>query len=91
MSPLAWALDLSETDAAAGMRAALEKGAGFGGRPARPRRRLSRQPEGAHPLPGFLEDAAMLLRKTGQGKRVDELVTAMNRAAEAAVPEANRC
>lgn len=39
-------------------------------------------------LPGFLKDAAKLLKATGQGKRVDELVTAMNRAAEAAVPEA---
>ncbi len=40
------------------------------------------------PLPGYLEKAAKLLKATGQGKRVDELVTAMNRAAEAAVPEA---
>ena len=39
-------------------------------------------------LPGFLKDASKLLKATGQGKRVDELVTAMNRAAEAAVPEA---
>ncbi|MGE4053080.1 MAG: DUF4197 domain-containing protein, partial [Piscinibacter sp.] len=38
--------------------------------------------------PGFLEDAAKLLKATGQGRRVDELITAMNRAAEAAVPEA---
>jgi hypothetical protein len=39
-------------------------------------------------LPGFLKDAAKLMKATGQGKRVDELVTAMNRAAEAAVPQA---
>lgn len=38
------------------------------------------------PLPGFLDDAGKLMRMTGQGKRVDELVTVMNRAAEAAVP-----
>jgi hypothetical protein len=38
------------------------------------------------PLPGFLEDAAKLLKATGQGARAEELVTAMNRAAEAAVP-----
>ena len=88
MSPLAWALALSETDAAAGVRAALEKGAtsavGLLGRAdgflGNPKVRI--------PLPGFLEDAGKLLRKTGQGKRVDELVTVMNRAAEAAVPEA---
>jgi hypothetical protein len=40
------------------------------------------------PLPGALNDAAKLLRATGQGKKVDELITAMNRAAEAAVPMA---
>lgn len=38
------------------------------------------------PLPPPLEDAAKLLKATGQQKRVDELVTAMNRAAEAAMP-----
>ena len=40
------------------------------------------------PLPGFLEGAANLLRTLGQGGRIDELVTSMNRAAEAAVPQA---
>ena len=79
---------LSETDAASGIRAALERGAvaavgllgrtdGFLG-----------NPQVRIPLPGFLADAAKLLKATGQQKRVDELVTAMNRAAEAAVPEA---
>lgn len=79
---------LNESDAAQGVRAALERGAlaavallgrndGFLG-----------NPKVRIPLPGVLEDAARLLRATGQGKRVDELVTAMNRAAEAAVPEA---
>ncbi len=78
----------SETDAAAGVRTALERGAtsavsllgrsdGFLGNP---KVRIE--------LPGFLKDAAKLLKATGQGRRVDELVTAMNRAAEAAVPEA---
>ena len=84
----AWALDLSETDAAAGVRAALERGAvsavGLLGRTdgflGNPKVRI--------PLPGVLEDAAKPLRATGQHKRVDELVTAMNRAAEQAVPQA---
>ena len=40
------------------------------------------------PLPGFLNDAAKLLKTLGQSKRVDELVTSMNRAAETAVPMA---
>jgi len=85
----AWALslaDLSEKDASAGIKTALERGAlaavallgktnGFLG-----------NPKVRIPLPGFLEDASKLLKITGQGARVDELVTSMNRAAEAAVP-----
>ena len=82
------AADLTQADAATGLRVALERGAaaavsllgredGFLG-----------NPKVRIPLPGFLNDAAKLLRFTGQQKRVDELVTAMNRAAEAAVPEA---
>ena len=82
-----WAA-LNEDDAASGVRAALERGAlaavgllgkndGFLGNP---RVRI--------PLPGALKDAAKLMKATGQGKKMDELVTAMNRAAEAAVPQA---
>ncbi len=78
----------TETDAAAGIRSALERGAevaisslgrtdGFLG-----------NPKVRIPLPGFLERAAKMLRFTGGSGRVDELVTAMNRAAEAAMPEA---
>jgi hypothetical protein len=77
---------LSDADAGSGLKLALTRGAeaavdllgrndGFLGNP---RVRI--------PLPGYLEDAAKLLRTFGQGKRVDELVTAMNRAAEQAVP-----
>ena len=40
------------------------------------------------PLPENLQKIDELLRKFGMGKYADELVTAMNRAAEAAVPEA---
>ena len=82
------AADLSETDAATGVRVALERGAvaavGLLGRTdgflGNPKVRI--------PLPGFLNDGARLLKITGQQKRMDELVTAMNRAAEAAMPEA---
>lgn len=38
------------------------------------------------PLPGFLQDTARLLRSFGQGARLDELIVAMNQAAETAVP-----
>ena len=40
------------------------------------------------PLPEQLAGAAKFLKAAGQGKKLDELVTAMNRAAEAAVPVA---
>lgn len=84
----AWALALTEGDANAGIRTALERGANAAvallGRPdgflGNPLVRIE--------LPGYLRDAAKLLRATGQGGRLDELVTAMNRAAEAAVPAA---
>ena len=80
--------DLTNTEASQGLKTALEKGAlaavdllgktdGFLG-----------NEKVRIPLPGFLQDAAQLLKTLGQGKRVDELITSMNRAAEAAVPMA---
>ena len=45
-------------------------------------------PEVRIPLPGKLEKAAKKLRKLGMRKQTDALELAMNRAAEAAVPEA---
>lgn len=85
---LASAAGITESDAALGMRAALERGASSavallgrsGGFLDNPKVRI--------PLPGFLNDVSKILKFTGQQTRVDELVTAMNRAAEAAVPEA---
>ena len=78
--------DLTNAEASQGLKVALEKGAvaavallgktdGFLG-----------NEKVRIPLPGFLEDAAKLLRNFGQGGQIDELVTSMNRAAEAAVP-----
>lgn len=85
----AWALslaDLSNKDATAGLKTALEKGAlaavGLLGKPGG----FLDNPKVRIPLPGYLEDAGNLMRKLGQGKRVDELVTSLNRAAETAVP-----
>ncbi|HLO93137.1 MAG TPA: DUF4197 domain-containing protein [Burkholderiaceae bacterium] len=86
LSVPAWAL--GESEAASGIRAALERGAqaavaqlgrkdGFLGDD---RVRIE--------LPDSLKGAARLLKATGQGHRLDELLTAMNRAAEAAMPEA---
>ncbi len=82
----AMALGLGEAEAASGVRAALQRATaaavaslgrtdGFLGNE---RVRIG--------LPPALERAGELLRKLGQGRRIDELVTGMNRAAEQAVP-----
>jgi hypothetical protein len=44
-------------------------------------------PEVRIPLPGKLDKAEKTLKMLGLGPKIDELKTAMNRAAEAAVPE----
>ncbi len=95
LTGLAWmgwaghaAAGLAEGDAAAGVRAALRGSAeaavsslgrvdGFLGNS---RVRID--------VPASLQDTARWLHRIGQGRKVDELITAMNRAAELAVPEA---
>jgi len=78
--------ELSQGEAVRALKAALERGArnavgqlgqvnGFLGNE---RVRI--------PLPRQLQDAESMLRRFGQGERLDELVTSMNRAAESAVP-----
>jgi hypothetical protein len=87
----AWALsvsDLSNQEAAGGLKDALIQGAttavgklgvtdGFLG-----------NPKVKIPLPESLQKAEKAMRMFGMGKQADELVVRMNRAAEAAVPEA---
>jgi hypothetical protein len=79
---------ITQREAAAGLRAALEQGAraavatlgradGFLGNPAV---RI--------PLPESAQRAEKLARRMGLGRKADELIVAMNRAAEQAVPEA---
>jgi hypothetical protein len=79
---------LTQADAAAGVKLALERGANAAVDLLGRKDGFLGNPKVRIPLPGVLNDAAKLLKATGQQKRVDELVTAMNRAAEAAVPEA---
>ncbi len=80
--------DLTEKDASGGLKEALTQGAG------KAVEQLGR-PDGflgnakvKIPLPESLGKAEKLMRGLGMGKYADELVVAMNRAAEAAVPEA---
>lgn len=80
--------NLSNADAAAGMKEALIQGAGkavgklgvvdgFLGNPAV-----------KIPLPDSVQRAERVMRMFGMGKQADEVILRMNRAAEAAVPEA---
>ena len=80
--------DLTNAEASQGLKTALEKGALAAVN-------LLGKPDGflgndkvRIPLPGYLADAAKLLRTFGQSARIDELVTAMNRGAESAMPMA---
>jgi hypothetical protein len=79
---------ITSREAVSALRAALEKGSqaavaslgradGFFG-----------NPQVKIPLPESLQSAERLMRRLGMGSYADELVLTMNRAAEAAVPEA---
>jgi hypothetical protein len=89
--PVQASLDaLTNTDASAGLKAALEKGAGVAVD-------LLGKTDGflgngavKIPLPDSLKKYEKLMHSVGMGKYADELVLTMNRAAEAAVPEAKK-
>jgi hypothetical protein len=81
---------ITSREAASGLKAALERGAtaavarlgrtdGFFG-----------NPQVKIALPESMQRAEKLMRRFGLGQHADELVLALNRAAEAAVPEARR-
>lgn len=87
-SALAQLDKISNQDASAGLKAALERGS---------QAAISSlgRPDGflgnnavKIPLPESLKRYEKLMRQVGMGKYADELVLTMNRAAEAAVPEA---
>lgn len=91
MAPALAQLDrITSQEAASGLKAALERGSqaavatlgrtdGFFG-----------NPQVRIPLPDSLARAEKLMRRFGMRKQADELILAMNRAAEAAVPEARQ-
>ena len=82
--------DLTSREAVSGLKTALEKGSqaaiatlgradGFLG-----------NPQVKIPLPDSLTRAERLMRRVGAGRYADEVIVAMNRAAEQAVPEARQ-
>ncbi|MDP2133160.1 MAG: DUF4197 domain-containing protein [Sulfuritalea sp.] len=80
--------DISGKDAGGGLKEALTQGA------AKAVDLLGRQdgflgnPKVKIPLPESVQQVEGLMRGLGMGKQADELINAMNRAAEAAVPQA---
>lgn len=80
--------DLSNRDAVAGLKEALTKSTDKAVNKLGKVNGFLGNPQVRIPLPDSLKDVDKLLRTFGQGKYADDLVLAMNRAAEAAVPEA---
>lgn len=80
--------DLSNKDATGGLKEALTQGAGKAVDTLGKTDGFLGNPKVKIPLPESLRQGEDFMRKLGMGKYADELQTAMNRAAEAAVPEA---
>lgn len=78
--------DFTNAEASSGLKGALEQGVvaavgllgASGGFLDNPKVRI--------PLPGYLNDAAKMMKRFGQGRYIEGLETSLNRAAEAAVP-----
>ena len=81
---------LTQREALAGLRAALERGSNAAVAALGRADGFLGNPQVKIPLPASLERAEKLARRLGFSNEVDELVVAMNRAAEAAVPEARK-
>ncbi|MDO8300716.1 DUF4197 domain-containing protein [Lacisediminimonas sp.] len=80
--------DISNADAASGLKAALEKGSVAAVGKLGIANGFLNNEQVRIKLPPILEQARPLLQMTGRGQQLDELVVAMNHAAEAAVPMA---
>jgi hypothetical protein len=87
---IAWSLDLnslSNSDAAAGLKKALDQGVDHAVSELGSVDGFLKNPKVKIDLPPKLAKAEGMMKMLGLGDQVDGLVTAMNRAAEAAVPE----
>ena len=79
---------LSSSEAASGLKEALMQSAGKAVGKLGAVDGFLRNPKVKIPLPDSMKKAEKAMRMFGMGKQADELVLKMNRAAEAAVPEA---
>jgi hypothetical protein len=90
-SPRALALELSsltQADATAGVRATLEKGSSAAVAALGRENGFLGNPKVKIPLPDGLRQAEKVMRMMGRQQEFDDLVVSINRAAEAAIPQA---
>ena len=80
--------DLSNQDASTGLKAALDKGSAVAVSKLGVENGFLNNEKVKIQLPSVLDKAIPILKMTGKGQQLDELVVSMNRAAEAAVPMA---
>lgn len=80
--------DISGQEAGGGLKEALTQGAGKAVALLGKNDGFLKNPKVKIPLPESMQQVESLMRGLGMGKQADELITAMNRAAEAAVPAA---
>ncbi len=85
VSSSARAATFSQADASSALRAALERGADIAVKQLGQANGFMSNDKVRIPLPEVLEKAAPLLRAVGRGNQMDDLVSAMNHAAENAV------
>ena len=79
---------ITNTDAASGVRQALTDGAAAAVSKLGAENGFLNNAKVKIPLPPALKQAESAMRAVGMGKKADELIVSMNRAAEAAMPEA---
>ncbi|MDC8759510.1 DUF4197 domain-containing protein [Janthinobacterium fluminis] len=77
---------ISKQDANSGLKAALEAGSAAAVAKLGVENGFLNNDKVKIQLPGILEQARPLLKMTGRGQQLDELVLSMNRAAESAIP-----
>lgn len=80
--------DLSQSDATGGVKDALTQGAQIAVRQLSQPGGFSDDPQVRIELPGKLGKAAKTMKQFGMGAQVDQLEASMNKAAEAAMPQA---
>jgi hypothetical protein len=81
---------ITNKEAIAGLKAALEKGSQAAVASLGKSDGFLRNPKVRIDMPDSLERTEKAMRRLGMGKYADELIVTMNRAAEAAVPEAKK-